>query len=58
MTVGRRTVNTGMDRNRLDGYCWNSNDKSFILYMNIMEIRKSAHSRVMFVKLDIAMLRP
>ena len=56
--VGRRTVRTGMDSSRFDGWCWNRIHISFVLNMMVREIRKKIHSKEMLVGLIILILAP
>jgi len=49
--VGRRTVKTGMDRSRFDGWGWNRVQASFVLSMIVRQVRKRIHSRETLVRL-------
>jgi len=49
--VGRRTVRTGMDSSRFDGWCWKRIHISFVLSMMAKKARKKVHSMRMLVRL-------
>jgi len=49
-SVGSRTVKTGMDRSRLDGWCSSSVNTSLALSMAVMDMRNRLHSMMMPVK--------
>jgi len=49
--VGRRTVKTGMDRSRFDGWGWNRFQASFVLSMIVRQVRKRIHSKETLVRL-------
>jgi len=56
--VGRRTVRTGVDSSRFDGWCWNRIHISFVLSMMVREIRKKPHSKEMLARLIILIPAP
>lgn len=47
---GSRTVRTGMDRSRFDGWCWNRIHASFVLSMIERKVRKEIHSNRIIVR--------
>jgi hypothetical protein len=58
MTVGKRTVNTGIVRIKFDVWCLNSDNTSFVLNITTIEMRKKNHSTIMLVKLVTSMFKP
>jgi hypothetical protein len=54
MTVGKRTVRTGSNKIRFDGWCLSINNTSF-LNMMVKEVKKRAHSRATLVRFVIPM---
>jgi len=57
-SVGSRTVKTGIERSRLDGWCWNSLHASLALSMVAMDVRNKAHSMMMLARLVISIPTP
>ena len=56
--VGRRTVRSGTAKIMFDGYCWNSDHRSFVLNSIAVDVRKRAHSMRMLVRLVISIPEP
>ena len=56
--VGSITAKIGTDRNRLDGWCWNSVHASLALSMIVRDARKRIHSMRMLVRLVILIPMP
>ena len=52
-SAGSRTVKIGIDRSRLDGWCWNSVRASLVSSMVAMDVRKKIHSMMMLLRLVI-----
>lgn len=54
ISVGSRTVNTGIDSSRFDGWRWNRVQVFFVLCMIVRDVTKKVHSRRMLVRLVIS----
>jgi len=52
-SVGSRTVKIGIDRSRLERWCWNSVRASLVSSMVAMDVRKKIHSMMMLLRLVI-----
>lgn len=56
--VGRRTVKTGMDSVRLEGWGWSRVHASLVLSIMVKQVRKKIHSRRMLMRLVTSIVRP
>ncbi len=53
--MGKRTVKTGINKIRFDGWGLSIGNTSFVLNMMVIDVKNRAHSRAIFVILAIPM---